>query len=329
MLPTVFLLSSCSSLDGLRFWETDDVDPDEPKQLNTFSAIKNISLIWELAFDGENEIGNFEPGFSSQSLFFSDSQGTVSSMAINSGNNNWSTNLNFLSSGTAVGFGILVVSDIDGNVIALDQDDGSKLVAEEINIQKNYKIDPKERKYPVFMFSSNGEIIDYYIFPMFGNGLWDWISGFIALDKDLNQVVGVAFDHKTETPGLGARISSDEIQDRYKGKKIFNELGDLVSIKMLKKENNINLTFHEVDGMSGATITANGLNDMLKNYLDWCLLEPNSCYNIVLYYIVWINIKKQLFCMEDAKEQLKYIQKKKLQQGAVAQLFLCFYLLDH
>ena len=127
MLPTVFLLSSCSSLDGLRFWETDDVDPDEPKQLNTFSAIKNISLIWELAFDGENEIGNFEPGFSSQSLFFSDSQGTVSSMAINSGNNNWSTNLNFLSSGTAVGFGILVVSDIDGNVIALDQDDGSKL----------------------------------------------------------------------------------------------------------------------------------------------------------------------------------------------------------
>ena len=127
ILPTVFLLSSCSSLDGLRFWETDDVDPDEPKQLNTFSEIKNISLIWEQAFDGENKIGNFEPGFSSQSLFFSDSQGTVSSIAINSGNNNWSTNLNFLSSGTAVGFGILVVSDIDGNVIALDQDDGSKL----------------------------------------------------------------------------------------------------------------------------------------------------------------------------------------------------------
>ncbi len=103
---------------------------------------------------------------------------------------------------------------------------------------------------------------------MFGNGLWDWISGFIALNKDLNEIVGVAFDHKAETPGLGARISSDEIQDRYKGKKIFNELGDLVSIKMLKKENNKMLTLHEVDGMSGATITANGLNDMLKNYLD-------------------------------------------------------------
>ena len=112
------------------------------------------------------------------------------------------------------------------------------------------------------MYSDDGSSIDFYIFPMFGNGLWDWISGFIALDKDLNQIVGVAFDHKAETPGLGARISSAEIQDRYKGKKIFNELGDLVSIKMLKKENNELLTFHEVDGMSGATITANGLNDM-------------------------------------------------------------------
>jgi Na+-transporting NADH:ubiquinone oxidoreductase subunit C len=103
---------------------------------------------------------------------------------------------------------------------------------------------------------------------MFGNGLWDWISGFVALDKDLNKVVGVAFDHKAETPGLGARISSDEIQDRYKGKEIFDYEGNLISIKMLKKEKNPALSIHEVDGMSGATITANGLNDMMKNYLD-------------------------------------------------------------
>jgi len=120
----------------------------------------------------------------------------------------------------------------------------------------------------VFMFSEDGNSVDYYIFPMFGNGLWDWISGFVALDKDLNKVVGVAFDHKAETPGLGARISSDEIQDRYKGKEIFDIEGNLISIKMLKKENNPALSIHEVDGMSGATITANGLNDMMKNYLD-------------------------------------------------------------
>lgn len=159
-----------------------------------------------------------------------------------------------------------VVLDILGNEVLAS--DGEKLTAEEINIQKNYKIEKNDRDYPVFMFSDDGNTIDYYIFPMFGNGLWDWISGFVALDKDLNKVVGVAFDHKAETPGLGARISSNEIQDRYKGKEIFDGLGNLVSVRMLKKENNSELNIHEVDGMSGATITANGLNDMLKNYLD-------------------------------------------------------------
>ena len=165
-----------------------------------------------------------------------------------------------------------IVIDLDGEEII--QADGSKLVAEEINIQKNYKIDPKERKYPVFMFSSNGESVDYYIFPMFGNGLWDWISGFIALDEKLNTVIGVAFDHKSETPGLGARISSEEIQDRYKGKMIYNQINELVSVKMLKSENNKGLGSHEVDGMSGATITAYGLNDMISHYFE--------CYDLYI-----------------------------------------------
>ncbi len=146
--------------------------------------------------------------------------------------------------------------------------DGTKLIAEEINIQKNFKLNKNDRKYPVFMFSDNGSIVDYYIFPMFGNGLWDWISGFVALDNSLNQIVGVAFDHKSETPGLGARITSAEIQDRYKGKKIFDLDGSLVSVTMLKKETNNVLDNHKIDGMSGATITANGVNDMLKNYFE-------------------------------------------------------------
>ena len=127
VLQATFILSSCASLDSLRFWETDEIDPDEPRELFTIENQKDISIIWEVAFSGENEIGNFEPGFSSQNLFFADSEGNVSSLDINSGENNWSTELNFLASGTAAGFGIIVVADIDGNVIALDQKDGSKL----------------------------------------------------------------------------------------------------------------------------------------------------------------------------------------------------------
>ena len=127
ILQIVFILSSCSSLQGLKFWETDEVDPDEPKELSSYENQKDISNIWNLSFDGENEIGNFEPGFSSQNLFFADSEGTLSSISLNSGEKEWSTELNFLASGTAAGFGILVVADVDGNVIALDQKDGSQL----------------------------------------------------------------------------------------------------------------------------------------------------------------------------------------------------------
>ncbi len=127
ILQIVFILSSCSSLQGLKFWETDEVDPDEPKELSSYENQKDISIIWNLSFDGENEIGNFEPGFSSQNLFFADSEGTLSSISLESGEKEWSTELNFLASGTAAGFGILVVADVDGNVIALDQKDGSQL----------------------------------------------------------------------------------------------------------------------------------------------------------------------------------------------------------
>ena len=123
----MFILSSCSSLDGLRFWKSDKVDPDEPKELYKIENKKDVQIIWDISFKGENEIGNFEPAFSSKSIFFADSQGTVSSIDISNGSIDWSTELNFLASGTAAGFGIVVVADVDGNVIALDQKDGSKL----------------------------------------------------------------------------------------------------------------------------------------------------------------------------------------------------------
>ena len=127
IIQTMFILSSCSSLDGLRFWKSDKVDPDEPKELYKIENKKDVQIIWDISFKGENEIGNFEPAFSSKSIFFADSQGTLSSIDISNGTIDWSTELNFLASGTAAGFGIIIVADVDGNVIALDQKDGSKL----------------------------------------------------------------------------------------------------------------------------------------------------------------------------------------------------------
>ena len=127
VLCSIFIISSCSSMDGLRFWKSDEIDPDEPKQLVAFSNQKNIVIEWKNSFKGENEIGNFLPDFSAQNLFFSDASGNVSSINASTGDRNWSIELNFLASGTSAGFGLVVVSDIDGNVIAVDQNDGSKL----------------------------------------------------------------------------------------------------------------------------------------------------------------------------------------------------------
>ncbi|MEQ8903933.1 NADH:ubiquinone reductase (Na(+)-transporting) subunit C [Ekhidna sp.] len=160
-----------------------------------------------------------------------------------------------------------IVVDINGNEVTTDEK-GNPIVAEKVNIQKNSKFDPQERVYPVFMFSENGQDVNAYIFPTFGSGLWDWISSYVAFGPDLNTVKGIAFDHKSETPGLGARITEATVQNRYIGKEIYNDQGELVSITMVKGEGNDGLTEHEVDGLSGATMTAKGVNAMLEKYLE-------------------------------------------------------------
>jgi Na+-transporting NADH:ubiquinone oxidoreductase subunit C len=163
-----------------------------------------------------------------------------------------------------------LVVDIDGNEVTTDED-GKPVVAEEVNVANNYKLKPENRLYPVFKYmnAENTDQVESYILPLYGAGLWDKIWGFVALDNNFEEIVGASFDHRGETPGLGARIATPTIQDRYKGKKIYDESGNLVSVTMVKGEGNTGLTEHQVDGMSGATITGNGLNDMLKNYLSY------------------------------------------------------------
>lgn len=146
-----------------------------------------------------------------------------------------------------------------------DKVEGKK--ADEVDIRKQYKnAPPEERLLPVFKYKlEDGS--EAYILPMYGKGLWDLIWGYVAVDANFESIIGVSFDHQAETPGLGARITDAEIQNRYKDKKIAGETGNFVPVVMVKGENNKGLSKHEVDGMSGATITAKGVNDMLKSYL--------------------------------------------------------------
>lgn len=160
-----------------------------------------------------------------------------------------------------------VVADYQGNLVT-ENEKGEPMVAENVNIEKNYKKAPEERVYPVFKYENNGE--QAYILPTFGAGLWDAIWGYLALESDLKTIKGVTLAHRGETPGLGARITSDEIQERYQGKSILDQ-GELVSVTMVKGEGNpeSKLGPTKVDGMAGATLTANGVNAMLDNYLGY------------------------------------------------------------
>ena len=165
-----------------------------------------------------------------------------------------------------------LVVNINGEVVETDVE-GNPLIAENIDVERQFKQDPDERLYPVFKFIKEGttDEVDSYIIPVFGNGLWDNIWGYIALESDLSTIRGVVFDHAGETPGLGARITSVDVQARYEGKSIYNSVGELVAVTMKKGETGDPGIYNdnEVDGMSGATITGVGVNNMLKNYFEY------------------------------------------------------------
>jgi len=166
-----------------------------------------------------------------------------------------------------------LLSFFDQQVQAVVVDASGQVVREEggdkIQVAKVWKAPAGQRKMPVFIYENAGK--NYYIFPLRGKGLWDEIWGYIALDSDLNTVVGVSFDHKAETPGLGAEIKDNpKFAKQFVGKKVFDEQGQFVSIS-LKKGGALPDDPHAVDGITGATLTANGVSAMLSNGLGWYL----------------------------------------------------------
>ncbi|RPG60460.1 MAG: NADH:ubiquinone reductase (Na(+)-transporting) subunit C [Flavobacteriales bacterium TMED191] len=126
-------------------------------------------------------------------------------------------------------------------------------------------LSPDDFKYPFFTAEKDNQT--YYIVPMAGTGLWGPVWGFIALEDDFSTVYGAAFDHKAETPGLGAEINTDIFENPFKGKKIKNNIGKFVSVKV-KKGGAEKGNPHQVDGITGGTITSDGVSDMLENTLQ-------------------------------------------------------------
>jgi len=151
----------------------------------------------------------------------------------------------------------------------------------EIKLNNELKKPASEQRFPLYEANVEGEI--FYIVPLRGAGLWNAIWGYIALEEDKNTIKGAVFDHTGETAGLGAEITQQWFQDRFLGEKVFDADGNLVGINVSKTNNDpkdLDKDDHEVDAISGATITGDGVTDMilerLTHYLPYLKVEKNT-----------------------------------------------------
>ncbi len=117
--------------------------------------------------------------------------------------------------------------------------------------------------FPIFICEKDGQ--KYYVLSASGKGLWDDVWGYIGFKADGETVNGAVFDHKGETPGLGSIITEAWFEDQFVGKTIA-ENGAFTPIKVLKPGKNLNN--HQVDGISGATFTGVGVDEMLTRNLE-------------------------------------------------------------
>ncbi|MGY5849899.1 Na(+)-translocating NADH-quinone reductase subunit C [Salegentibacter sp. F14] len=155
------------------------------------------------------------------------------------------------------------------------REDGSvdqEVNAFQVDLAKELKKPVSEQVFPLYIADVEGE--QFYIVPLRGNGLWNAIFGYIALRDDINTIAGATFDHLGETPGLGAEITKEFFRESFTDEKIFDESGNLVGVSVVKGDiDPSDKDDNKVDAISGATITGDGVSDMiserLKRYLPY------------------------------------------------------------
>lgn len=148
-----------------------------------------------------------------------------------------------------------IALDVNGKVVEGD------IKPEKIKLSNELKKAEAERIAPLFIYTSaDGK--KYNIFAIRGKGLWDAIWANVAIGADLNTVTGISFDHLAETPGLGAEIKDNaDFGKQFIGKKLFSNSGEYKSVAVVK--GGVKQPDHQVDAISGATITCVGVSDMM------------------------------------------------------------------
>ena len=132
----------------------------------------------------------------------------------------------------------------------------------------------RERYSFVYFIKKDGKV-DQVVLPVNGKGLWSTLYGFAALDTDLNTVRGFTFYEHAETPGLGDKIDDPAWQKLWVGKKVYDEQGavDIRVIKGIVDPNNPQ-AIHQVDGLAGATLTANGVTHLMQYWFGDHAFKP-------------------------------------------------------
>ena len=160
-----------------------------------------------------------------------------------------------------------VVKSKTGDVVASDSSDPFNL-----DVKKDYRANKpakgdlswsnaNELNFPLYICEKEGDTL--FVIPVVGSGLWGPIWGYVAMNSDKETIYGVKFDHKTETPGLGAEIKEDFFAVKF-NEKTLNEAAPYFSV--LKGGSNTNE--HSVDGITGGTITSKGVEEMMNRTLD-------------------------------------------------------------
>lgn len=157
----------------------------------------------------------------------------------------------------------------DSKVKAMLINSEGEIVSESIPDGYDYKSNSRAaadaRLLPLYVYEDETKKV--YVIQMIGLGLWDEINGYLALSDDKKTIQGVAFDHKAETPGLGAEIIKPKFKDQFVGKYLFSE-NNTFSFEVFKAGKYTSGDQYGVDGVSGATITTIGVHDMVESTVN-------------------------------------------------------------
>jgi len=175
-------------------------------------------------------------------------------------------------------------SRIEARVVDLESGEFSEEIAAESYDQRRAARDPamstalpreqdvaglgRRARYAVVYLVRDGDAIEQIILPIHGYGLWSTLYGYIALEPDLNTVVGLKYYEHSETAGLGAEVDNPDWLSQWKGRRVFDASG-VPALRVAKGKSRAtgDAAYYEVDGLAGATLTSTGVTNMLHFWL--------------------------------------------------------------